>query len=411
MSTTIQTKTALRIIFLILVLDIMGVSLLWPVAAFIVKQYSSDALMLTLLTALYSGAQFFAAPFMGKLGDKYGRRPILIISLVGSAFGYVMFGIGGALWILLLSRVLDGITAGNQSVAAAYISDVSTPETRAKNFTIFGMAWGLGLIIGPALGAMLGQYHLSAPAYFAAALTILAAILTHLFLPESLRVENRSTKPLRMADVNPFTTIVHIVKQPVLGKILLVLCLFHFVFNGFSSTEPLFLLDKFSAEPWQLGSLLALAGVSLIAIQKIVPSSIKRFGYQSCAAFFLGVLALITLITFITPHFTWLYGVVSLRTMAAGALFPILGALMSSKVKPQEQGALMGVNTALSSAMYVFGPLWAGVAYDYLTPSAPYWIGAIILLGAAVYIKKINLDSNTLEPDALNSPKPTPASS
>lgn len=137
-----SSRTTLRIIFFILLLDIMGVSLLWPVAAFIVQQYSNDAIMLTVLTALYSAAQFFAAPFMGRLGDSFGRRPVLIISLLGSCVGYIMFGVGGALWVLLISRLLDGFTAGNQSVAAAYIADVSTPETRVKNFTLFGIAWG-----------------------------------------------------------------------------------------------------------------------------------------------------------------------------------------------------------------------------------------------------------------------------
>ncbi|RYY73267.1 MAG: MFS transporter [Gammaproteobacteria bacterium] len=391
MSTNTQNKIALRIIFFILLLDIMGVSMLWPVIAFIVRQYSNDALTLTLLTALYSGAQFFAAPFMGKLGDRFGRRPVLIISLLGSAFGYMLFGIGGALWVLLISRLIDGVTAGNQSVAAAYISDVSTPETRTKNFTLFGIAWGLGLIIGPAIGAVLGQINLSAPAYFAAILSIAAAVLTHFLLPESLTPENREKKPLTVKDLNPFTTIFYIIKQPALGKVLLVLCLFNFVFNGFSSTESLFLLDKFSVQPWQLGSLLALAGVALIAVQKAVPAGIKHFGHQGFAAICFVALATILVVTFVTPYFGWLYGVVSLRTMAAGVLFPVLGALMSSKVKPQEQGALMGVNTALSSATYVFGPLWAGAVYDHVMPSAPYWMGAIILIVAAIYIKKVNL--------------------
>src|SRR5688500_13661057 len=120
------TKAALRLVFFILLLDVIGISILFPVAPYIVRRYSSDALMLTVLTAIYSVAQFFAAPVLGKLGDRYGRRPVLLVSLFGSAIGYVIFGIGGALWVLFLSRLIDGITAGNQSVAAAYIADVST---------------------------------------------------------------------------------------------------------------------------------------------------------------------------------------------------------------------------------------------------------------------------------------------
>ncbi|ABD82982.1 tetracycline resistance MFS efflux pump [Saccharophagus degradans] len=386
-----SSRTALRIIFFILLLDIMGVSLLWPVAAFIVQQYSNDAIMLTVLTALYSAAQFFAAPFMGRLGDSYGRRPVLIISLLGSCIGYIMFGVGGALWVLLISRLLDGFTAGNQSVAGAYIADVSTPETRAKNFTLFGMAWGVALVAGPALGAVFGEISLAAPAFLAATLCLLAALLSYFYLPESLARENRNSTPIKLADINPFTTIIKLLSKPVLGSIFVVLILFNFVFNGFSSTESLYLVEKFSATPLQLGGLLTFAGLSLVAIQKILPPLIKRFGHQRVAVVSLIALAIMATITSITPAFNLLFGVVSLRTMAAGFLFPILGALMSSMVTPKEQGALMGVNTALHSATYVFGPIWAGLVYDHLHASSPYWLGAVILLLTALYLSRVRL--------------------
>ncbi|MES2935620.1 MAG: MFS transporter [Pseudomonadota bacterium] len=389
--TVTQTRTALRLVFFILLLDVIGISILWPVAAFIVRQYSNNALMLTILTALYSCAQFFAAPLMGKLGDIYGRRPVLVISLFGSALGYVLFGIGGALWVLLLSRLIDGITAGNQSVAAAYISDVSTPETRSRNFSLFGIAWGLGLVIGPALGAALGQINLAAPAYFAAALSLGAALMSIFILPESLPSERRSKAALRAADLNPFRSIWLIVRRPALGQLLLVLCLFNFVFNGFNSTESLFLLDKFKAEPWQIGSMVALAGLALVGMQKVLPGLIERFGQQKFGTLCLYLLALASLATYIVPQFGWLYGVVAVRTVAAGFLFPTLGSLMSSYVEPREQGVLMGVNTALTSAMCVFGPLWAGVMYDYVVPSSPYWMGAAILMATAFYLSQMVL--------------------
>lgn len=388
-----SSRTALRIIFFILLLDIMGVSLLWPVAAFIVQQYSNDAIMLTVLTALYSAAQFFAAPFMGRLGDSFGRRPVLIISLLGSSVGYIMFGVGGALWVLLISRLLDGFTAGNQSVAAAYIADVSTPETRVKNFALFGMAWGVALVAGPALGAVFGEISLAAPAFLAAALCLLAALLSYFYLPESLASENRNASPIRLADINPFTTIIKVLSKPLLGSVFIVLILFNFVFNGFSSTESLYLVEKFEASPMQLGGLLTFAGLSLVAIQKILPPMIQRFGHQRFAVISLILLAAAVVITSITPEFNLLFGVVSLRTMAAGFLFPTLGALMSSMVAPKEQGALMGVNTALHSATYVFGPVWAGLIYDHIHADSPYWLGAAILLLTALYLSRLRLSS------------------
>src|SRR5215213_5717411 len=201
------TKATLGLIFAILLLDVVGITMLYPIAAYIVLRYSDDAFMVTLLTVIYAAAQFVAAPLLGKLGDIYGRRPVLLLSLLGSAIGYVMFGVGGALWILCLSRLIDGITAGNQSVAAAYIADVSTPETRAKNFTLIGMAWGLGLIVGPALGAALGQLSLVAPAYLAAGLALASMLLGFWLLPESLPKEQRETRRLRLGDLNPLVSI------------------------------------------------------------------------------------------------------------------------------------------------------------------------------------------------------------
>ena len=248
------TKATLGLIFAILLLDVVGISMLYPIAAYIVLRYSNNALMVTMLTVIYAAAQFVAAPVLGKLGDRYGRRPVLLVSLLGSAIGYIIFGIGGALWILFLSRLIDGITAGNQSVAAAYIADVSTPATGAKNFTLIGMAWGIGLVIGPASGAALGQWRLDAPAFVAAGLSLLGVALGFFWLPESLPATQRETAPLRLGDLNPFGTIIVFVGKPDLGKLLLTLCLFNFAFQGMNSTETLFLIEKFAAQPWQIGA-------------------------------------------------------------------------------------------------------------------------------------------------------------
>src|SRR5512139_2159980 len=135
-------KRALRIIFLIMLMDVVGMSIMFPVAPYLVQRYSDEALMVTMLTVIYAGAQFFAAPALGRISDRLGRRPVLLASVFGSAIGYFIFGIGGALWILFLSRLIDGITGGNISTASAYIIDVSKPEERARNFTLLGIAYG-----------------------------------------------------------------------------------------------------------------------------------------------------------------------------------------------------------------------------------------------------------------------------
>jgi MFS transporter, DHA1 family, tetracycline resistance protein len=377
------TNAALALIFAILLLDIVGISMLYPIAAYIVLRYSDDAFMVTLLTVIYAAAQFVVAPLLGKLGDMYGRRPVLLISLAGSAIGYIIFGIGGALWILFVSRLIDGISAGNQSVAAAYIADVSTPELRAKNFALIGMAWGVGLVIGPAAGAALGQWWLDAPALLAAGLSLLGLVLGFFWLPESLPVAQRATTPLRLGDLNPFGTILAFVGKPGLGMLLLALCLFNFVFQGINSIESLFLIQRFAAQPWQIGALLVIAGGTIALVQRLLPPLVARYDEQRIARASLFMLAVGALAMCVAPTLWLIYPINVIRTLTSGLVFPTLGVLMTSRVAASEQGSLMGVTTALTSFMTILGPLWAGAVYDRVMPSAPYWMSAGVFVLAA----------------------------
>src|SRR5512142_715298 len=220
-------KIVLGLIFAIMLLDVTGVTILYPVAAYIVREYSSQALMVTLLSVIYAAAQFFAAPVLGKLSDRVGRRPVLLVSLLGSAVGYLIFGLAGALWILLLSRLIDGVTGGNMSTASAYIADVSTPDELAKNFTLVGIAWGVGLVLGPTLGGILGQWHLRAPAFAAAALSLANMTASFFLLPESLPKEKRKAAAMRASDFNAFASIGELGRIPGLGMLLVILCLFN----------------------------------------------------------------------------------------------------------------------------------------------------------------------------------------
>ena len=367
-------------------MDVVGISILYPVAAYIVRRYSADALMLTLLTAIYAAAQFFAAPLLGKLGDRYGRRPVLLVSLFGSAIGYVLFGVGGALWLLFLSRLIDGITGGNQSTASAYIADVSKPDELAKNFTLVGMAWGMGLVVGPAMGAALGQFSLEAPAYVAALLSLASMLFGFFLLPESLPSERRETAPMRASDFNPLVSIGGMARKPGLGLLLLVVCLFNFAANGIYSTETLFLIEKFAAQPWQVGALLVLAGVTIVLAQRFVQRLTKRYGEHRLAIVsFIGQ-ALSALATFFAPLLWLIFPLTVLRVVTSGFVFPTIGALMTSRVSPREQGVLMGVTTALGSLMSVLGPLWAGAVYDRVIPGMPYWTSAALYVLAALLL-------------------------
>jgi multidrug resistance protein len=229
------TRRVLGLIFVIMLMDIVGLTILFPVAPYIVQRYSDEALMVTLLSVIYAGGQFFAAPALGKISDRVGRRPVLLVCVLGSAIGYFIFGIGEALWVLFLARLIDGITGGNISTASAYIIDVSKPEERAKNFTLLGMAYGIGFIVGPALGGVLGQWNLDAPAFAAGAIFLVSSALVFFLLPESLPEERRDKSTLVAKDFNPFATITQMAFKPGLGLVLLVLALFNFSFTGVNS--------------------------------------------------------------------------------------------------------------------------------------------------------------------------------
>ena len=382
-----RTRGALALVTVIMLMDIVGLSLLSPVAAFIVQRYSPRALDVTLITVLYAAAQFLSAPLMGKLGDRFGRRPVLLISVAGQGLSYLVFGLGGALWVLFASRLVGGITGGNLSTANAYIADVSEPHERTRNFMLIGLAWSIGLICGPALGALLGQLSLQAPAFAAAALALVNVLLGLVWLPESLPPERRRAEPVRFGDLNPLPAIAGMAQRPGLGRLLLGLSLFTFAFNGINSTATLFVIDKFSAQPWQTGLLLGLAGLALGIEQFwVVERLVARHGERRIAILSLLAQTVFNAAVFWAPAMALIYPLNMALAAASGLTFPTLTTLATDLVPSADVGLLLGVTTALSSLTNIVGPLWAGAVYDRLGVGTPYWMGALIFVLAAVVL-------------------------
>ena len=393
-----KTKRSLGLIFSIMLLDVIGMTIMSPVAPYIVKEYSDKALMVTMITVVYAGAQFVGAPILGKLGDRYGRRPVLLISVFGAAVGYMIFGLGQALWVLLLARMVSGITGGNMATASAYIADVSKPNERVKNFTLIGLAWSIGLILGPALGAFSGEMSLRAPAFIAAVLSLTNVALGFFLLPESLPKERRRAAPIRLGDLNPIGAISGMARKPGLGWLLLVQGLFNLAWNGSTNTESLFLIDKFGAQPWQIGLLMALYGGAIGASQATLVSRwTPRFGERRVASISLLLVAFSGLAVFAAPVL-WLVFVVAVLSRGAVAfVFPALTTLAVGRVSRGEQGELMGVTTAIGSLTGVLGPLLAGVSYDRIMPGSPYWLAAVVLVAAALLLSRYPYSSVAVE--------------
>jgi DHA1 family tetracycline resistance protein-like MFS transporter len=385
-------KGALGFIFSVVLLDVMGLGLLLPIQAYIVRQYSQEAIMVAMIPVLYAVAQFFAAPLLGKLSDRFGRRPVILYSITASALGYFLFGIGGALWVLFFSRIIDGFGAGSASTAGAYVADVTPPQDRAKSYGFIGMAFGLGFILGPTLGGLLSQISLNAPVYAAGILSLLAAIVGFFILPESLPKEKRETKPLRLADLNPFASIFDMLRRPTVGGLLLTQCLFFFVFNGNNNMLPVFMIEKFTAQPWQVAMLFATGGIVMAVMQgALVGPLVKRFSEKPLTINSLVLQALAAIGVMTVPALWMLFPVTVLNSIGTGLVWPTLGAMLANSVSSEEQGRMSGVSTALGSLMSIFGPLWAGTAYDRIAPVAPFWIGALIFALAGLVLTRVKV--------------------
>lgn len=384
-----QGKATLAFIFAVVFLDLLGVNLIVPVQAYIVRQYNTDALTVGMLTIVYSAAQFVAAPILGLISDRVGRRPVILICLFGSAIGYFIFGIGGALWILFLSRLVDGFTGGNLSVATAYIADVTPPERRAQNFAVMGAAFGLGFMLGPAIGGPLGNINLALPAFVAGGLSLVAMVIGYFLLPESLTRKARTAS--RGERSNPFSALTDMFRKPGLGLLLAALFIFLFAFAGMTTNIAVFLIEKFDVQPFQFALVFVLAGIVNIVVQGgLIRGLVPKFGEKRLAVVGLAVLTVSWLGIVNVPTMRMVYVLAAISSIGSALAMPTLNAMASNQVDPHQQGKLAGVSASLGSLANVIGPLWAGVVYDFIAPSAPYWSSALFLLAALALVRRVN---------------------
>lgn len=381
-----SNRKALAFIFATVFLDLLGAGILLPVIPYLVKPYRGDGTTVGLLSLAFSAAQFVASPILGAMSDRFGRRPVLLGSIFGSAMGYFMFGIGGSLAILYFSRLLDGFTGGNISTAQAYIADVTPPEDRAKNFGLIGAAFGLGFIVGPAAGGFLSHISLQAPAYAAGLLALATTVFGYFALPESLAVERRTRKALAIADLNPFRALWNNFGRPALRPLLLSAFAFNFANSGFQSNFAVFTFGKFGLGPDQNGLILAWVGIMASITQGgLVRRLAPMFGEKRLAvAGYLVASAALAWTAFIGS--AWLlYPAMTLLAFGVSLTAPSLTGLVSQTASVNEQGNVLGTLTSVASLARVGGPVWAGLTFDNVGYGAPYWTGALwMLLGLAM---------------------------
>ncbi len=373
----------LFVVFLIVFLDLVGAGILGPVIPYVVAPWSRQGLTVGLLALGFSAAQFLAAPVLGMLSDRFGRRPVLLISLAGTAAGYFLFAWGPSLEVLFLARILDGITGGNISTAQAAIADVSSPKDRAKNFGLIGAAFGLGFIIGPALGGMLSKISLHAPAFGAGVFSLFTLAITAVMFKETLPKEKRSAR-MRAASMNPLAQVVQGFRRPEFSRLLSAVFMLNFGLAALQTNFSVFTRDRFnytaSDNAWILSFLgLTAAFTQGLLLRKLAPAvGENRLAWSGSI---LGAVGFVFIA--MATGSSMLYISILLTAMGFGLTGPSLTGLISKRASGEEQGLWLGTAQAWASMTRVIGPVCAGLLYDHLSQPSPYWAGALCSLIAA----------------------------
>ncbi len=399
MRTQSSDRKALGLAFFIVFLDMLGASLLIPVVPYIVRVYRPDAMTVGWLSLSYSAAQFLATPVLGAVSDRAGRRPVLLISILGSAFGYFLFGWAGSLWVLFASRILDGLTGGNISTAQAYIADRSLPEDRAKNFGMIGAAFGLGFILGPAIGGALSKISLQAPAYAAGVVSLITFLTALILLPESLPPEKRQRALFTIGQLNPLGHIAAPLKRPVLRWLLPGFFALAFAMSGLTSNFAVYTLNRYGLTPSQNALILVWLGVVSVIVQGgVVRRLLPKVGENRLAseALILSVVGYAAMAW--SPNSGFLYLAIGIIAVGNGLGGPAMQGLLSRQADAHEQGTLMGVSASLSSLARVGGPLFAGAAFDHIGMSAPYWAGAAFMVVGLFLVRAAARDARAATP-------------
>ncbi|MDE3111462.1 MAG: MFS transporter [Chloroflexota bacterium] len=376
-------------------LSFIGFSILVPVLPFLAQEYvsGSDAIALVtgLLLSSYALFSFLAAPALGAVSDRWGRRPVLLVSLAGSVVGYLLLGIGGALWVLFLGRVIDGITGGNVSTAFAYMADVTEPADRPKYYGLLGAAAGLGFMFGPPIGGFAAAISISAPLFFAAAITLLNLAWGYLLLPESLAREHRVER-LRASELNPLAQFARVFALPSLAPLFGTAFLFFVGFNAMEGNASVYLKDVFHWAARDIGTVLFVAGAFAAFTQGyLVRKLVPRLGADRVAMLGLAIgvagllLAALTAAVVSTPL---LYAGAILFIVGDGLYEPSNNGLISGAAGPRMQGRVQGANQSMQSISRILGPLLAnwvyvlGSALPWLTEAALVAAGLVVLAAA-----------------------------
>lgn len=418
-----QRKASFGIIFATIFLDLVGFGIIIPIMPFYAEHFGASATDIGLLAASFSLMQFFFAPIWGRLSDRVGRRPIILMSLIGSAVTMTLFGLANSLLMLFAARIFAGIFMANISAAQAYIADITTPENRAKGMGIIGAAFGLGFIFGPPIGGILSDAGVlqaaerlisrlfstdaaglllgnryGVPAFFAAGIAAINVLAASIYLPESRsRAEIRQSRESEQRSRFNVANFKAALLNPVVSLFIILFFLVTLAFANLEATFALMTERHYGYDSTQNGYLFAFIGI-LVAIMQgaLIGPLTRRFGEGRLLT--LGLLAQGVAFLFLpyTGALATLLPVLALVSIGNGLSAPSLQSLISRNTDKDKQGGVLGVSQSLGSLARVFGPVWGGWFFDKISVAAPYWSGGLLLLActALSWFAVLNLRRN-----------------
>jgi MFS transporter, DHA1 family, tetracycline resistance protein len=384
-------KASLTFIFITILVDVIGIGIIIPVIPSLIEKLSGDGLSEASriggwLIFAFAIMQFLFAPLMGILSDKFGRRPVLLLSLLGLGIDYLFHAYAPTIGWLLVGRVLAGVTGASLTVANAYIADISTPENKAQNFGMVGAAFGLGFIIGPVIGGIAGEINVQYPFFISAGLTFLNFIYGFFVLPESLAPEKRRNIDLKRA--NPIGSLKLIRKYPIVLGLITSFFLLYLASQAVQTTWTYYSMYKFAWDEAMVGYSLGVVGIIVAVVQGgLVKYAVKWWGEKKTIyrGYFLWIVGLVL---FAAASEGWMLFAFLLPYCLGGIASPTLQGVVSNQVADNEQGELQGALTATMSLSAIIGPLIMTNLFYVFTqentpiqfPGAPFVLGAILVL-------------------------------
>ncbi|HVH79900.1 MAG TPA: MFS transporter [Stellaceae bacterium] len=372
------------ILFLIVFIDLVGFGLVIPLLPFYAERFSATPQEVTMLLAVFSAMQTLTSPIWGRLSDRVGRRPVLMISMTAASLAYLWLGFASALWMLFAARALAGACAGNIAAAQAYIADVTPPEKRAKGMGMIGAAFGMGFIIGPALGGVVAGNNLATadlrtPGLIACGLSLIALLGVLFVLKESLPA-GLPPRPRK----GRFAALREALGRPALARLLAVFFLAILAFGGMEAVFALWAMAQYGWGPAQIGYLFTYIGVVSAVMQGgLIGKLTARFGEEKLLVAGLVLIALGLLAIPAAHDLPILIVAVTCLALGMGAMQPSLNSLISRRAGADEQGEVMGVAQSVASLSRVLGPLFAGALFAGFGRNSPFLVGMVLVIAAA----------------------------